>query len=134
MSERRRKEQNGEESGITVVAKQLGPQLASDQEHLIEQMIDQRKLAVLNETTQAALGYFDWRGRKISFWKRVVNWELNSSPSVGGLGRRQIIQAMEAASGAKSLEVAEKPNIISRNLTKRDWKEKATKDGKVIVE
>lgn len=136
LSERRRDGEKKEESGVVVVGKALAPQLGSDQAHLVHQKIDQRKLAVLDETVQAALGYFTYRGQKINFWNHVVDWELNSSPSIGGLGRRQLIQMVNAAAGGgrSSLDVAERPNFLARNITERNWKEKAAKQGKAIVE
>ena len=137
LSERKREEKK-EESGIVVVGKVLAPQLGSDQKHLVEQEIDQRKFAVLNELCQAAMGHFAYRAQVggVRYFDRMIEWELNSSPSVGGLGRRQAIQMVNAAAGGgkSSLDVAEKPSWISRNVSKRDWKEKATKEGKVVVE
>jgi len=120
----------------TVVAQTLIPQLGSDNLHLTKQIIDMRKYAVLSEPTQAALGYFDYRADvdKIRFWKHVVDWELNSTPSIGGLNRRQNIQAIGAATGARPVEVAEKPNVLARNITNRQWKEKAAREGKMVVE
>lgn len=123
-------------SAGTVVAQELVPQMGSDNVHLVKQIIDQRKFAVLSEPTQAALGYFQYRAvvDKVRFWEHVVEWELNTTPSVGGLGRRQVIQTIQAASGGRPVEVAEKPNVLSRNITNRNWKEKAAKEGKMVVE
>ena len=155
--ERGTKEKVAEDPVVTV-AKALAPQMGSDPKHLSQQEIDQRKFAVLNEYTQAALGYFAWRGQKLnrtkiveeqngdevkrkvvkhdSFWTRMVDWELSTTPSINGLGRRQVIQTVAAAAGVGKgvLDVAEKPNIIARHTTQRDWKEKATREGKVITE
>lgn len=149
MSERGRRKGETSEEPATTVAKALAPQMGSDPKHLGKQEIDQRKFAVLNEYTQAALAYFNWRGggqpyktrkgeiktrRGIRFWRNLVDWELNTSPSLGGLGRRQVIQTVAAAAGVGKgvLEVAERPNVLSRNITQRNWKEKATKEGKVV--
>jgi hypothetical protein len=150
MSERGRKETPKEDATVTV-AKALAPQMGSDPKHLSQQEIDQRKFAVLEPYTQAALGYFAWRGggqtfkdskgkektrRGIRFWRNLVDWELNTTPSIGGLARRQVIQTVAAAAGVGKgvFEVAEKPNWLARRTTQRDWKEKATKDGKVVAE
>lgn len=123
-------------SAGTVVAQALVPQMGSDNIHLVKQVIDQRKFAVLSEPTQAALGYFAYRAEvdHIRFWDHVVKWELNTTPSIGGLGRRQVIQTIQAASGGRPVEVAERPNVLSRNITNRNWKEKAAKEGKMVVE
>lgn len=148
--ERRTRREEAKEDGLVTVAKTLPPQLGSDPKHLSEQEIDQRKFAVLSEPVQAALAYFDWRGggqkyknskgenktrRGIRFWRNLVDWELNTSPSIGGLRARQIIQTVAAAAGVGKgvLEVAEKPGWIGRHVTDRGWKEKATKEGKVVT-
>jgi hypothetical protein len=151
MSERRGRQEKQPEDAVVTVAKALAPQMGSDPKHLSRQEIDQRKFAVLNEYTQAALAYFNWRGggqkyitrkgkikerRGIRFWRNLVDWELNTSPSLGGLGRRQIIQETAAAAGVGKgvLEVAQKPNVLARNITRRDWREKAAQEGKVVQE
>lgn len=135
-SEKRRREVQQPPSAGTVVAQQLVPQMGSDNIHLVKQVIDQRKFAVLSEATQAALGYFQYRAvvDHMRFWDHVVEWELNTTPSIGGLGRRQVIQTIQAASGGRPVEVAEKPNILARNITNRQWKEKAAREGKMVVE
>lgn len=138
MSQERRERQKPQQqpSAGTVVAQALVPQMGSDNIHLVKQIIDQRKFAVLSEPTQAALGYFQYRAKvdNIRFWDHVVDWELNTTPSVGGLGRRQVIQTIQAASGGRPVEVAERPNVLSRNITNRAWKEKAAREGKMVVE
>jgi len=151
MSERRGRREEQKEDAVITVAKALAPQMGSSPKFLSEQEIDQRKFAVLNEYTQAALAYFNWRGggqkyktrkgeiktrRGIRFWRNLVDWELNTSPSLGGLGRRQIIQETAAAAGVGKgvFEVAQKPNVLARNITSRDWREKATQEGKVVQE
>ena len=74
------------------------------------------------------MGHFQYRAEvdKVRYYDKMIDWELNSSPSVGGLGRRQLIQMVNAAAGGgkSSLDVAERPNFLSRNLTNRNWKEK----------
>lgn len=150
MTERLESKKKAPEDAVVTVAKTLAPQLGSDPKHLSKGEIDQRKFAVLNEPTQAALAYFNWRGggqkyknskgenkrrRGIRFWRNLVDWELNTSVSIGGLGRRQTIQETAAAAGVGKgvMEVAERPNILARNITKRNWKEEAAKEGKVVT-
>lgn len=139
MSEDRpRREQRQPEDPIVTVAKALAPQMGSDPKHLGKQEIDQRKFAVLSEPTQAAMGHFAYRAEVdgIRYFKQMLNWELNTTPSIGGLARRQVIQTIAAAAGVGKgvFEVAERPNILARNITQRNWREKATKDGKTVVE
>jgi hypothetical protein len=126
-----RGERKPEDTGVSIIAKALAPQLGSAQGHLSEGQIDERKFAMLNEMTQPSLGYFKFRARvdKVRFWGHLVEWEL-----VSRLGKRQVLQAIQAAAGTKSLEVAEKPNILARNLTQRDWKSKAIEQGKTPIE
>ena len=138
MSERPRRKEETPEDPVVTVAKALAPQMGSDPKHLSKQEIDQRKFAVLNEPCQAAMGHFSYRAKvdKIRYFEEMLEWELSTTPSIGGLGRRQVIQTVAAAAGVGKgvLDVAEKPNILARNLTQRDWKEKAAKEGKVTVE
>jgi hypothetical protein len=137
---REKKKDVNPESGVVVVGQALAPQLASDNTYLTRSMIDQRKLAVLNPYTQAAMAYFalrgDPKGDNVRFFHHMVEFELNSSPSLGGLGRRQIIQAITAAAGGggQGLDVASRPNIIARNVYNRDWKKKALEKGEIPTE
>jgi len=125
-----------EESGSAVVAKALAPQLGSSPAILEAHHIDERKMAVLNDLTQTALGYFNYRGKvdHVRFFRWISNWELVSSQAVGGLARRHILQAISAASGVTVAEVAGRPNMIARNITNRNWKTNAIRSGKVVVD
>jgi len=138
MSERRGRQEKPPEDPVVTVAKALAPQMGSDPKHLAKQEIDQRKFAVLNEPCQAAMGHFYYRAEvdKIRYFNYMLQWELNTSPSIGGLGRRQIIQETAAAAGVGKgvLDVAERPNLLARNISQRNWKEKATREGKVVAE
>ena len=138
MSKRRDRREEPKEDAVVTVAKALAPQLGSDPKHLSKQEIDQRKFAVLNEPCQAALGHFYYRSEidKVRYFTYMIAWELTTTPSIGGLGRRQVIQETAAAAGVGKgvLEVAQKPNVLARNITRRDWREKATQEGKVVQE
>jgi len=146
---RRGRGEEKQEDATVTVAKALAPQLGSDPKHLGRAEIDQRKFAVLNPYSSMALNYFNWRGggqkfkdsqgkervrRGVRFYRSLVDWELNASPSEGGLGRRQAIKMVAAAAGVGKgvIEVAERPNVAARNLWRRDWKKQATEEGKVI--
>lgn len=125
-----------DESGSSVVAKALAPQLGSSPRILGTHRIDERKMAVLNDMTQTALGYFAYRGKidKVRFFRWISGWELVSSQAVGGLARRHILQAISASSGVTVAEVAGRPNIIARNISNRNWKANAVREGKVVVD
>jgi len=138
MSERRGRKETQKEDGVVTVAKTLPPQLGSALKFLSKGAIDNRKTAVLNEPCQAALGHFNYRAEvdEIRYFKHMVEWELTTTPSIGGLRARQFIQALAAAAGVGKgvFEVAERPNILARNITQRNWREQATKEGKTVSE
>lgn len=124
------------ESGSVVVAKALAAQLLSDSRHLSQGIIDERKTAVLNDYTATALGYFSYRSQvqRQRFWGHVVGWELVASQGVDGRGRRDALNAMRAITGAQSTEVVKQPNLLARNIWKKDWKQKAESEGKEVAE
>lgn len=119
-----------------IIAEDLAGQLGSSPKYLGAQEIDERKLAVLNDYTQAALGYFQYRGAKgkVRFFNFLVDWELVSSQGINGLARSHILKAIAAGAGIAGTEVAHKPNLIARNVWNREWKEKSVREGKTIVE
>ena len=125
-----------QETGSVIVAKALASQLGSDPRHLGQQLIDERKVAVLNELTATALGYFSYRGTvdHQRFWNHVVGWELVVSQAIDGRGRRDILTALANTSGIQTSEIARQPNVLARNITKRDWKQKAEASGKTVIE
>lgn len=124
------------EAGVATVAKKLAPQLASDQRHLQKLIIDERKLAVLNDYTQVSVGYFLYRGQvdEIRFWNYIANWELVSSQAIDGRGRTDILNAVAYAASGKPQVVAKKPNVLARHTYARNWKAEAAQEGKVVVE
>jgi len=125
-----------QETGSVIVAKALASQLGSDPRHLAQQLIDERKTAVLNEYVATALGYFSYRGSvdKQRFWNHLVGWELVSSQAIDGRGRRDILTALANISGLQTTDIASKPNVLARNIWKRDWKGKAEASGKTVIE
>ncbi len=121
-------------SGEYKVAETLVPQMGSKKNVLSDGEIDQRKFAVLEALQADSLGHFEYRGSVdgIRYWRHEVEWELNTSPSVGGLGRRQVIDTIAAAAGAPRTQIAEKPNILARSIWHRGWKKEAQDEGKVV--
>jgi len=136
--EKRKRDEQKEESGITTVARALAPQMGSDPRFLGKQLIDRRVFAVFNELEQAALGHFYYRAEVdgVRYFDYMLKWEMATTPSIGGLARRQVIQTIAAAAGVGKgvMDVAERPNILQRNITQRNWREKATREGKVVTE
>jgi len=113
-------------AGGTIVAQNLSPQLGTDAKDLAKGGVDMRRLSVIDNKLQAAIAYFSWRGKKVRFWNHIVEQYLNTSPSIGGLGRRQLIQMQSASSGIQPTEEVEKPGWLARNITNRSWRERET--------
>lgn len=121
------------EEGSVIVAKALAEQLGTAPEIKAQMRIDERKMAVLSDTTLAALSHFSYRHvyDGVRYWGHITEWWLTGSQGIGGLGRRHILQAMANTSGIQVMDKAEKPNAVARNLWDRNWKERAEKEGKV---
>jgi len=117
-------EEEAIDTGGTIVAQNLSPQLGTNPTELAKGGFDMRRLSIIDIKLQAALAYFSWRGKKVKFWNHIVEYYLNSAPSVGGVGRRQLIQMQQATTpGAAVTEELEKPGWLQRNILNRDWKE-----------
>lgn len=133
---RQGRDQKTPPAGDAIVAQILAGNLGSAPEFLAAQKIDERKFAFLNDLTATALGYFGYRGYKdkVGFWAWCVDWELTSSVGINGMGRRHILAALLNARGGNMPEVVGRPNILSRNLWNRGWKEDAWRKGQVTTE
>jgi len=119
-----------------IVAEKLAPQLGADPEILASGRWDERKNSVLTSREVMALAHFSYRYvyDKVRYHGHLVDWILVGNQGVGGLGRRHYLQAIASASGSHQIDKAIKPNVLSRNLWDRDWKNKATAEGKVVEE
>lgn len=128
--------QTTKEEGSVIVAKALSEQLGTSPEIKAEMRIDERKMAVLSDTTLAALSHFSYRFvyDGVRYWGHITEWWLTGSQGIGGLGRRHILQALANTSGIQVMDKAEKPNAVARNIWDRNWKDKAEKEGKVVEE
>lgn len=133
---RQGRDQKTPPAGDAIVAQILAGNLGSSPEFLAAQKIDERKFAFLNDLTATALGYFGYRGYKdkVGFWAWCVDWELTSSVGINGMGRRHILAALLNARGGNMPEVVGRPNILSRNLWNRGWKENAYRQGNLTTE
>jgi len=147
-------EEQGFTTGQEVVASNLSPQLGSDAKDLAKGGVDMRRLSVLSEPLQAALAYFSWRGggqeytitkqngngngeeekvkkvrKGVRFWSHISDFYINTSPSLEGRGRRQLIEMQRATTPGvpQPRSEEERPGWIGRNITQRDWKEKQEK-------
>ena len=121
------------EEGSVIVAKHLAPQLATDPDLLAQGRWDERKVAVLDEGTLAAMSHFSHRYvyDGVRYWGHIVEWWLTGSQGIGGRGRTDILKAIGASAGVQSVERTKAPNVIARNLWARDWEKKAAAEGKV---
>lgn len=124
------------EEGSVIVAKHLAPQLATDPDLLGQGRWDERKLAILDDGTLAAMSHFSYRYvyDGVRYWGHICEWWLTGSQGIGGRGRTDILRAIGASSGVQSIEKTKAPNVIARNLWQRDWKDKATAKGEVPEE
>jgi hypothetical protein len=122
------------EEGSVLVAKHLAPQLGTDPSILGEGRWDERKMAVIKEGTLAALSHFSARYvyDGVRYWGHITEWWLTGSQGIDGRGRRDVLAAIGASTGAQSVEKAKAPNVIARNLWSRNWKEQAAASGKVV--
>lgn len=141
MSEKNRRERsvaaNIPPSGTSIIAQELVPQMGSSGKFLARMDIDMRKFAILNSTDQVSLGYFMFLAKIYDdpFFKFLVDWILNTSPSVEGKGRDQVIDTIAASvGGGRRSEYVSKPGWIGRHITKRDYREDAEKKGQTIID
>ena len=121
--------------GSAVVASALAGQLGSDPRVIGKARYDMRRLSVITDNDIPLLIYAEIRSKKSSAWGTFLDMFLNLKTSVGGRGRRDIIKMEQVSHGvptdvASELE-AIKPGFVARHTTKRDWKEKAEREGKV---
>jgi len=124
------------EDGSVIVAKELAGQMGSAPEIKQEMRIDERKFAVLQDGTLAALSHFSYRYvyDKVRYWGHITEWWLTGSQGIGGLARKHVLQLMANSSGVQSIEKAQKPNVVARALWNRDWRRKAEQKGEVVEE
>lgn len=122
------------EEGSVIVAKHLAPQLATDPSILANGYWDERKMMVIKDGILPPITHFSARFTYdgVRYWGHLVEWILIGSQGVDGRGRRDILAAIGASTGAQSIEKAQAPNVIARNLWSRNWKEKAASEGKVV--
>jgi len=110
-------------SGQTIVAQALAPQLGSDIVTLQKGVVDMRRFSILGEKEMRAVAYFLIRGyvHGVRFWRHYVEHFLNLAVSVGGVGRKQLIEMQKATQSLGGIggEEEEKLSWIERHITKR---------------
>jgi len=120
----------GMDTGASVVASALAPQLGTDTADLFKARFDMRRLTVIRNSDIGLLLYAKIKSRKSRVWGDIRDEILNLKVSVDGRGRRDIIR-MEAVSrgGAATVESEiTKPGLLARNIYDRGWEEKQRKE------
>lgn len=118
------------ETGASVVASSLAPQLGSDMRDVARGQIDMRRLTVIENKDIGVLLYCKIRGRKSRVWEELYESLINLKVSIGGRGRRDIIR-MEAVSrgGPAAVESEiQRPGWFSRNVLDRDWRQQQAEE------
>ncbi len=118
------------DTGASVVASALAPQLGTDPKDLARASFDMRRLTVIRREDIGLLIYAKIKSRKSRVWGDIRNELLNLNVSVDGRGRRDIIR-MEAVSRGGSAAVESeitRPGLFARNIYDRGWEEKQRKE------
>lgn len=127
------KKEDKEEKPIEYV---VGEQLASDFVELVKGRSDARRLSMVNEAEVLALSYFsqvpDNEGGE--YVREFIADFLNLKMSLAGWRSNQLIRLVHGSKGVTAGEIVKRPGIIGRNLTNRDWKNKAEREGATIIE
>jgi hypothetical protein len=106
----------------------LSPQLGTDPVDLMEGRVDMRRLSIIGGDKMGAVLYAAVRARSSPTWRTLLDWYLNTTVSVGGRGRRDIIRMEQVSRGGSvnvesELNAAKPESWLQRNVTKRNWKE-----------
>lgn len=121
--------------GSSVVASALAGQLGSSPKFLTKREHDMRILSVIKDEEIPMFVYARIRGKKSPAWNIFYDEVLHLKRSVGGRGLRDIIRMeMVSHGGATELQSeidAVRPGWLGRNITNRNWQEKAELEGKV---
>ena len=117
---------------IDAVGQSLAPQLGTDAQDLWKGRTDMRRLTVIPRELMMPLMYVEIRAKKSETWRTIGDVLRNYSVSIGGRGRRDIIRMEQVSRGGSAnveaeIEAAKPESWVQRNLTNRDWKEKAAR-------
>ena len=121
-----------------IAEEKLAPQLGTDPHRMQRtNLYDIRILTKLNPMeilwNSIVNCVDDWSGGKA--WREFADQYKYHKRSEGGWNTQNIIKALGSLRGVGgSPSVARKPNIIARNLWRRDWRAEAMEEGKEIPE
>lgn len=122
-------------TGGAVVASALAGQLGSSPEFLQEQTHDMRILSVIDKADIPFYLFATLKAKKSKAWATVLDAALHFNRSIGGRGLRDIIRMeMVSHGGASDISseiAAARPGWVGRNVSDRDWQEKAEIEGKI---
>lgn len=125
-----------QENKLPTLAQTLGPQFGSSSKVLAEGDRDITIFAYTSLGEIIALAHLLYRGEvdKNRYYNFFAKKYLALTQSVEGRGSKRAIDGIAAESGSQSPSFTNKPNIVARNVWKRDWREKAEREGKTVVE
>jgi len=114
----------------------VGPQLATDPERAIQGKWDIRKLTRFNKieilVKSASVLIPPSRGGRAAdrFWEE---FSYNNT-SEDGWNVHNMIRMIAGSKGASYVDYVKKPGWAARNLTDRQWRERAEREGQEIIE
>jgi len=116
--------------GPEVVATTLAPQLGSSSKHLAQGMCDMRLFSVIEAQDVPFLIYARIRSKKNKTWGVIYEEYLHLPVSVAGRGRKDVIRMEGVSKGGLPEYPAEieRPSWVQRNITQRDWRQRAQED------
>ena len=127
------------EDGQGIIAKKLAVQLGTAPKIIGVQEYDDYKLGNFTSVASAlACAHFEKRGIEdgVGYYAFMSNRIKSIFIGVNGRGRNDILKlaAYTNPGGSASLEPAKKPNVVARNLFRRNWQNEAKRQGQTIEE
>jgi len=97
---------------------------------------DSRQNTLLIEPEILALSYFALipKAEGGEYARDFIEEYQRRKMSLGGWRANQLIRLVSGSKGVGTEKIVKKPGIIGRTITNRGWKEKAEREGAVIVE
>jgi len=115
---------------------ELGSEFGSDLEYATKGKTDIRRFTKINEAEALGIAYFlevpDHKGG--IYAKRFIDNYMNLKVSVDGWRVNTITKLIGASKGVSTSETYNPPGWLGRNVTQRNYKEKARKEGYEIDE
>lgn len=108
----------------------LAEQLGTDPKRMMRGEWDIRLFSVIDEKDIPVLIYAKIRSKKSTAWKTIYDEYPHWRVSLGGRGRRDAIRGEAVQKGGIAAVEQEipKPNWVRRNITQRNWRQKAEQE------